>query len=58
MILFAELTDEANMVVAKALSQGPDNILSDAFRIKIKRTDIHTLAGLNWLNDEVGVPAH
>lgn len=41
------------MVVKKALTPGPNEVLSDAFKIKISRKDIFTLKGLEWLNDEV-----
>ncbi len=35
-------------------TQGPrSEVLSDKFRIQIKRCDIATLTGLEWLNDEV-----
>ena len=50
---FLELSDEAEMSVSKALGRGPNDILSDAFRIRISRNDMATLGGLNWLNDEV-----
>lgn len=31
----------------------PDEVLAEGFGLRITRKDIHTLAGLNWLNDEV-----
>ena len=44
------------MQVGAALSRGPGGeVLSVRFNISIKRDDMRTLAGLNWLNDEVTV---
>lgn len=41
-------------VINKAFDGGPPTqILSEAFRLQIRRSDIATLHGLNWLNDEV-----
>lgn len=49
-----ELTDEMENVITNALSPGiPSQVLVDKFRLQITRGDIATLAGLNWLNDEV-----
>ncbi|RUS74317.1 hypothetical protein EGW08_017926 [Elysia chlorotica] len=49
-----ELSNEMMDVVKAALRQGnPNDVLSDAFRLQLTRRDIATLAGLNWLNDEV-----
>lgn len=31
----------------------PDEVLAEGFGLRITRKDLHTLAGLNWLNDEV-----
>ncbi|XP_058810240.1 sentrin-specific protease 1-like [Phymastichus coffea] len=40
--------------IESALSSGPGNeVLVQEFGLRITRKDIHTLAGLNWLNDEV-----
>ena len=40
--------------VKSVLSRGPGlEVLSQKFNISIKRDDVWTLAGLNWLNDEV-----
>ena len=37
-----------------ALKSHPsDEVLVEGFRIQIKRQDMSTLSGLNWLNDEV-----
>lgn len=52
--LLPELSDEMMNVVKGALRPGnPNDVLSDAFRLQITRRDMATLAGLNWLNDEV-----
>ncbi|KAK3758616.1 hypothetical protein RRG08_019526 [Elysia crispata] len=49
-----ELSDEMLDVVKAALRPGnPNDVLSDAFRLQLTRRDMATLAGLNWLNDEV-----
>ncbi|GFR74319.1 sentrin-specific protease [Elysia marginata] len=49
-----ELTGDMMNVVNGALRPGnPNDVLSDAFRLQITRRDMATLAGLNWLNDEV-----
>ena len=41
-------------LVNNAFSQGhPSEVLADKFNIQVTRRDIATLAGLNWLNDEV-----
>ncbi|XP_074113025.1 uncharacterized protein LOC141536419 [Cotesia typhae] len=49
-----ELTDEMLDQVARALNPNPPNqVLVESFGLRITCKDIHTLAGLNWLNDEV-----
>lgn len=49
-----KLTDAMEQEVDAALAASPgDEVLVQAFNQKIKRSDIGTLAGLNWLNDEV-----
>ncbi|WAQ94836.1 SENP1-like protein [Mya arenaria] len=50
-----ELTVEMDRKVSTCLSRSanPEEVLVDKFRLQITRRDIHTLAGLNWLNDEV-----
>ncbi|XP_076235325.1 uncharacterized protein LOC143179827 [Calliopsis andreniformis] len=48
------LTDEMLQEVKKALiPRPPDEVLVEGFGLRITRKDIHTLADLNWLNDEV-----
>lgn len=48
------LTDEMLLEVKKALiPRPPDEILIEGFGLRVTRKDIHTLADLNWLNDEV-----
>ena len=50
-----ELTEEQEIAVNKALNPSPPNeTLVEGFRLQLTRKDISTLAGLNWLNDEVG----
>lgn len=48
------LTDKMIQEVRNALIPcPPDEVLAEGFGLRITRKDIHTLAGLNWLNDEV-----
>lgn len=47
-----EITLEMEAVINTSLKSG-NQVLIDAFSIPIKRTDIETLCGLNWLNDEI-----
>ena len=40
--------------IKTALHGGPGGeVISEGFRLKLTRSDIQTLEGLNWLNDEV-----
>lgn len=49
-----EITDEMENVIEKALNgPGENQVLCDAFSLTITRKDLKTLAGLNWLNDQV-----
>ena len=51
---FSELTDEMEEQIALWLRAQPSGqVLIDKFRLQITRQDVATLAGLNWLNDEV-----
>ncbi|XP_071531621.1 sentrin-specific protease 1-like isoform X5 [Panulirus ornatus] len=51
---FVELTTDMEDIIDDALEKDPaSEVLVDKFNIKITRRDIATLAGLNWLNDEV-----
>ena len=51
---FVTLTPEMEEVIDNSLLKGPPNqILIDKFNTQITRHDISTLAGLNWLNDEI-----
>jgi Ulp1 family protease len=53
-VMFIELTAEQQAVMRRALVGRPaDEVLVTEFSISIKRQDMITLAGLNWLNDEV-----
>ncbi|XP_076632231.1 uncharacterized protein LOC143347168 [Colletes latitarsis] len=48
------LTEEMLQNVKHALiPRPPDEVLIEGFGLRITRKDIHTLADLNWLNDEV-----
>lgn len=48
------LTPAMLQEVRQALVPHPPNqVLAEGFGLQITRKDIHTLAGLNWLNDEV-----
>ena len=48
------LTEEMLQDVKNALIPRPaDEVLVEGFGLRITRKDIHTLADLNWLNDEV-----
>lgn len=52
-LFIKELTEEHLLVVNKALGQGnPQEVLVEGFNLQIRRSDIQTLSGLNWLNDE------
>ncbi|KAL3280558.1 hypothetical protein HHI36_003787 [Cryptolaemus montrouzieri] len=48
-----QLTTEQYSMVDKAFRGNPNEVLIKKFNLNITRKDILTLAGLNWLNDEV-----
>ncbi|KAK4301541.1 hypothetical protein Pmani_026319 [Petrolisthes manimaculis] len=49
-----QLTQEMEDVIDNAFKKGsPNEVLVSKFNTQITRHDISTLAGLNWLNDEV-----
>lgn len=49
-----QLTSDMEKLIDEALIPKPPNeVLVEAFGLPIKRHDMQTLAGLNWLNDEV-----
>ncbi|XP_012286438.1 sentrin-specific protease 1 [Orussus abietinus] len=49
-----ELTDSMLKEIKSAVSLRSSNeVLAEGFGLRITRKDIHTLIGLNWLNDEV-----
>lgn len=52
---FPDLTPEQEELIDQALKKqrSEDEVLSSKFNMNITRQDIITLAGLNWLNDEV-----
>lgn len=50
----SELTDEMLAVVNQALRPQPsEEILVEGYKLQIRRRDMESLSGLNWLNDEV-----
>lgn len=52
--LLPELSDEMVRVIDRCLNGGSEGeVLCDAFSLTITRRDVKTLAGLNWLNDQV-----
>ncbi|XP_002403685.3 sentrin-specific protease 2 [Ixodes scapularis] len=49
-----ELTAEMEAAIEKALRPTPpEEVLARGFKLLVTRKDMETLAGLNWLNDEV-----
>ena len=49
-----ELTEEMDLEIDQALHPNPSGEgLVSGFRLTVTRRDMQTLAGLNWLNDEV-----
>ncbi|XP_044750575.1 sentrin-specific protease-like isoform X2 [Coccinella septempunctata] len=48
-----QLTPQQYALVDKAFKGNPNEVLVRKFNLNITRKDILTLAGLNWLNDEV-----
>lgn len=53
-VILPHLTDEMELIIEGAMRPHPDSeILCDAFNLTITRRDINSLAGLNWLNDQV-----
>ena len=58
-IFFEDLTPEMDDIINKALrGHPPGEVLVEGYRLQITRGDIATLAGLNWLNDEVSTIIH
>ncbi|KAF6031750.1 hypothetical protein EB796_009957 [Bugula neritina] len=51
--MMIQLSEEAEMAVEEAWQGKPGNILSEAFRMRIKGADLRTLSSLEWLNDEI-----
>lgn len=47
------LTVDHHRMVQRAFKGSPNEILARKFNLNITRRDLMTLAGLNWLNDEV-----
>lgn len=49
-----EISEDMQKVIDRALNGHMDaEVLCDAFNLTITRRDLKTLAGLNWLNDQV-----
>jgi sentrin-specific protease 1 len=54
LLFFIELNEEQQRLIINSLIPYPeDEILSKGFNIDVRRKDLQTLKGLNWLNDEV-----
>ncbi|KAF7266360.1 uncharacterized protein LOC143202559 [Rhynchophorus ferrugineus] len=47
------LDEDQNHIVERAFRGDPNEVLARKFNLNITRRDLITLAGLNWLNDEV-----
>ena len=55
--MLPEITDAMERLIADAMRPQPEaQVLCDAFNLTITRRDIASLAGLNWLNDQVRLP--
>jgi len=53
-VVLPPLTDEMESVIEGAMRPHPESqVLCDGFNLTITRRDINSLAGLNWLNDQV-----
>jgi len=53
---FPELSPDMDSMIDDALTSNPTNaneVLCSSFDIEIRRKDMNTLDGLNWLNDEI-----
>jgi sentrin-specific protease 1 len=49
-----ELSEDALDLVQRVWGSGSESeVFADEFGIQVKRHDLNTLKGLNWLNDEV-----
>jgi sentrin-specific protease 1 len=44
---------QQDVIESALIPRPPNEVLVEAFGLHIKRHDMQTLAGLNWLNDEV-----
>lgn len=51
--LYPTLTQEQKIKIKKALNGAPDEVIINKFNLSIKRADLFTLTGTEWLNDEV-----
>lgn len=50
---YPELTQDQKIRIKKALTGSPDDVIISKFNLSIKRGDLLTLTGTEWLNDEV-----
>ncbi|GAU99265.1 hypothetical protein RvY_10293 [Ramazzottius varieornatus] len=51
---YIPLNGDATEAIDRAFASGrTDEVLTEAFRVKMTRKDFATLKGLNWLNDEI-----
>lgn len=57
-VVLPPITDDMDKMISGALRPGaPESqVLCDAYGLTITRRDINSLAGLNWLNDQVLQP--
>ena len=56
-VMLRGITNRMNFIIEKALNgssmEEEGEVLCEAFNLKITRKDVKTLAGLDWVNDQV-----
>ena len=52
-LVLPKLRPELENIINKVLKSSESTVLIDAHKIQIRTSDIQTLSGLNWLNDEI-----
>ena len=52
-LMLPGISNQMNFFIEKALNGSEGEVLCDAYNLTITRRDVKTLAGLNWLNDQV-----
>ena len=53
-VVLPEITTDMEKIIQDAMKPHPESqVLCDVFNLTITRRDIHSLSGLNWLNDQV-----